>query len=149
MQDYNNLVQELLELDEESLETQLGIQVQAMEADGQGLSLDSIDLDFATRGPISPEVLAKGQELLKRLSAGLYDLMCNPLISDPEIQKVLDEVINENYTKATTILVPILVSGLGLAPTIATLIATLVIKKISKAGSETICKSWKASVGFE
>lgn len=146
MQDYNNLVQELLKLDAESLETQLGIQVQAMEADGQGLSIDSIDLDFGARGPISPEVLAKGQQFMKRLSAELYDLMCNPLISDPDTQKVLHEVIKENYTQATTILVPILVSGLGLAPTIATLIATLVIKKISKAGSETICKSWKASM---
>ncbi|MCF3574004.1 hypothetical protein [Planktothrix agardhii] len=75
--------------------------------------------------------------------------MCNPLGSDSETEKVLDEVINQNYTKAAGILAPVLVSGLGLAPAIATLIATLVIKKIAKAGSEEICKSWKASLPTE
>lgn len=143
MQDYNELIPQLLELDEESLEAQLGLQVQGT---AKGLTLDSIDIDAATKAAINPEVLATGQQLLKRLSVGLYDLMCNPLGSDPETEKVLDEVINQNYTKATGMLVPILVSGLGLAPAIATLIATLVVKKIAKAGAETICKSWKASM---
>lgn len=137
MQDYNKLIPQLLELDEESLEAQLGLQVQG--------TLDSIDIDTGTRAAINPEVLAEGQRLLKRLNSGLYDLMCNPLGSDPETEKVLDEVINQNYTKATGMLVPILVSGLGLAPAIATLIATLVVKKISKVGAETICQSWKAT----
>jgi hypothetical protein len=146
MQDYNELIPQLLELDEESLEAQLGLQVQGT---AKGLTLDSIDLDAAARAPISPEVLAAGQQLLKRLNSGLYDLMCNPLGSDSETEKVLDEVINQNYTKAAGILAPVLVSGLGLAPAIATLIATLVIKKIAKAGSEEICKSWKASLPTE
>ena len=146
MQDYNELIPQLLELDEESLEAQLGLQVQGT---AKGLTLDSIDLDAAARAPISPEVLAAGQQLLKRLNSGLYDLMCNPLGSDSETEKVLDEVINQNYTKAAGILAPVLVSGLGLAPAIATLIATLVVKKIAKAGSEEICKSWKASLPTE
>ncbi|MCB8766053.1 hypothetical protein L2E68_01825 [Planktothrix agardhii 1029] len=146
MQDYNELIPQLLELDEESLEAQLGLQVQGT---AKGLTIDSIDLDAAARAPISPEVLAAGQQLLKRLNSGLYDLMCNPLGSDSETEKVLDEVINQNYTKAAGILAPLLVSGLGLAPAIATLIATLVIKKIAKAGSEEICKSWKASLPTE
>ncbi|MCB8784103.1 hypothetical protein [Planktothrix agardhii] len=146
MQDYNELIPQLLELDEESLEAQLGLQVQGT---AKGLTIDSIDLDAAARAPISPEVLAAGKHLLKQLNSGLYDLMCNPLGSDPETEKVLDEVINQNYTKAAGILAPLLVSGLGLTPAIATLIATLVIKKIAKAGSEEICKSWKASLPTE
>lgn len=153
MQDYNELIPQLLELDEESLEAQLGLQVQEMDSDvrggSQGLTIDSIDLDAAARAPISPEVLAAGQQLLKRLNSGLYDLMCNPLGSDSETEKVLDEVINQNYVKAAGMLAPLLVSGLGLAPAIATLIATLVVKKIAKAGSEEICKSWKASLPTE
>lgn len=146
MQDYNELIPQLLELDEESLEEQLGLQVQGT---AKGLTLDSIDINAAARAPISPEVLAAGQQLLKRLNSGLYDLMCNPLGSDSETEKVLDEVINQNYVKAAGMLAPLLVSGLGLAPAIATLIATLVVKKIAKAGSEEICKSWKASLPTE
>ena len=141
MQDYNELIPQLLELDEESLEEQLGLQVEG--------TLDSIDINATARAAINPEVLAAGKHFLKQLNSGLYDLMCNPLGSDPETEKVLDEVINQNYTKAAGILAPVLVSGLGLAPAIATLIATLVIKKIAKAGSEEICKSWKASLPTE
>jgi hypothetical protein len=138
MQDYNELIPQLLELDEESLEAQLGLQVQG--------TLDSIDINATARAAINPEVLEAGKHFLKQLNSGLYDLMCNPLGSDPETEKVLDEVINQNYTKAAGILAPVLVSGLGLTPAIATLIATLVIKKIAKEGSEAICKSWKASL---
>ena len=138
MQDYNELIPQLLELDEESLEEQLGLQVEG--------TLDSIDINATARAAINPEVLAAGKHFLKQLNSGLYDLMCNPLGSDPETEKVLDEVINQNYTKAAGILAPVLVSGLGLTPAIATLIATLVIKKIAKEGSEVICKSWKASM---
>ena len=138
MQDYNELIPQLLELDEESLEEQLGLQVEG--------TLDSIDINATARAAINPEVLAAGKHFLKQLNSGLYDLMCNPLGSDPETEKVLDEVINQNYTKAAGILAPVLVSGLGLTPAIATLIATLVIKKIAKEGSEAICKSWKASL---
>ncbi|CAC5341194.1 MULTISPECIES: hypothetical protein [Planktothrix] len=141
MQDYNELIPQLLELDEESLEEQLGLQVEG--------TLDSIDINATARAAINPEVLAAGKHFLKQLNSGLYDLMCNPLGSDPETEKVLDEVINQNYTKAAGILAPVLVSGLGLAPAIATLIATLVVKKIAKAGSEAICKSWKASLPTE
>ena len=141
MQDYNELIPQLLELDEESLEEQLGLQVEG--------TLDSIDINATVRAAINPEVLAAGKHFLKQLNSGLYDLMCNPLGSDPETEKVLDEVINQNYTKAARILAPVLVSGLGLAPAIATLIATLVVKKIAKAGSEAICKSWKASLPTE
>ena len=138
MQDYNELIPQLLELDEESLEEQLGLQVEG--------TLDSIDINATARAAINPEVLEAGKHFLKQLNSGLYDLMCNPLGSDPETEKVLDEVINQNYTKAAGILAPVLVSGLGLTPAIATLIATLVIKKIAKEGSEAICKSWKASL---
>jgi hypothetical protein len=143
MQDYNELIPQLLELDEESIEAELGLQVQST---AKGLNLDSIDINATAKAAINPELLAAGKNFLKQLNSGLYDLMCNPLGSDPETEKVLDEVISQNYTKAAGILAPVLVSGLGLTPAIATLIATLVIKKIAKEGSEAICKSWKASL---
>ncbi|MGL5133479.1 MAG: hypothetical protein ACRC78_13190 [Planktothrix sp.] len=143
MQDYNELIPQLLELDEESIEAELGLQVQST---AKGLTLDSIDINATAKAAINPEFLAAGKHFLKQLNSGLYDLMCNPLGSDPETEKVLDEVISQNYTKAAGILAPVLVSGLGLTPAIATLIATLVIKKIAKEGSEAICKSWKSSL---
>ena len=143
MQDYNELIPQLLELDEESIEAELGLQVQST---AKGLTLDSIDINATAKSAINPELLAAGKNFLKQLNSGLYDLMCNPLGSDPETEKVLDEVISQNYTKAAGILAPVLVSGLGLTPAIATLIATLVIKKIAKEGSEAICNPHSADI---
>lgn len=71
MQDYNELIPQLLELDEESLEEQLGLQVEG--------TLDSIDINATARAAINPEVLEAGKHFLKQLNSGLYDLMCNPL----------------------------------------------------------------------
>lgn len=65
----------------------------------QGLTIDSIDLDAAARAPDQSWSIIAGQQLLKRLNSGLYDLMCNPLGSDSETEKVLDEVINQIILK--------------------------------------------------
>jgi hypothetical protein len=73
--------------------------------------------------------------------------MCKPLGGDdPETQKILDETIKENYTKAAGMLAPVLVSGFGLAPAVATLLATLIIKKVSKYLATGICETWEKSL---
>jgi len=150
MKDYNELVEQLLELDEESLELQLGMKLEELDSDpngtGEAATLDSIDVDVAARAPINPELLATGQKLLKRVSAGLFDLICNPLTSDPESKKVIDDVLDQQYTRAAALLAPMLVSALNLAPAVAVLIATLVVKKLAIAGYKELCKSWKASL---
>jgi|GEM_PF-3433159 hypothetical protein len=43
-------------------------------------------------------------------------------------------------------LAPVLVSGLALAPAIATLLATLIIKKIANTGAKAICETWEKSL---
>jgi hypothetical protein len=73
--------------------------------------------------------------------------MCKPLGGDDaETRKILDETINQNYTKAAGMLAPVLVSGLGLAPAVATLLATLIIKKVSKYLATGICETWEKSL---
>ena len=85
MQDYNELIPQLLELDEESIEAELGLQVQST---AKGLTLDSIDINATAKSAINPELLAAGKNFLKQLNSGLYDLMCNPLGSDPETEVI-------------------------------------------------------------
>jgi hypothetical protein len=72
--------------------------------------------------------------------------MCQPLGNDPQTQKILDEAIGQNYTKAAGMLAPVLISGLGLAPAIATLLATLIIKKIANYTATEICDTWKQNL---
>jgi hypothetical protein len=148
------IVESLWELDEDELAAQIGSHTQAIEDDAAGLgttgidpaSLDSIDVDVATRAPIDPRLLEAGRRLFDRVNPLVYELMCKPLGNDADTQKILDEAISQNYTKAASILAPTLISGLGLAPSVATLLATLIIKKIANYAATGICETWQQNL---
>lgn len=148
------IVKSLWELDEEQLAVQIGDRAQAIEDDAAGLgtrgidpaSLDSIDVNVAARASIDPRLLEAGQRLFDRVNPLVYDLMCKPLLNDPQTQKILDEAIDQNYTKAAGMLAPILISGVGLAPAVATLVATLIVKKIANYSATAICDTWKQNL---
>ncbi|MEG4197280.1 hypothetical protein QUA45_03205 [Microcoleus sp. Pol12A5] len=149
------LVESLWELDEDQLEAQIGSHVQAIGDDiaGRGArgldpaSLESIDVNVAARSSIEPRFLEAGKQLFDRVNPLTYELMCKPLGGeDPETQKILDETVNQNYTKAAGMLAPVLVSGVGLAPAVATLVATLIIKKVSKYIATGICETWEKNL---
>ncbi|MEG4207738.1 hypothetical protein QUA20_27925 [Microcoleus sp. Pol7_A1] len=148
------IVESLWELDEDQLAAQIGDRAQAIEDDAAGLgtrgidpaSLDSIDVNVAARASIDLRFLEAGQRLFDRVNPLVYELMCKPLGNDPQTQKILDEAIGQNYTKAAGMLSPVLISGLGLAPAIATLLATLIIKKIANYSATSICDNWKQNL---
>ena len=148
------IVESLWELDEDQLAAQIGDRAQAIEDDAAGLgtkgidpgSLDSIDVGFASKGAIDPRLLEAGKRLFDRVNPLVYELMCKPLGNDSETQKILDEAINQNYTKAASMLAPVLVNGVGLAPAIATLLATLIIKKIANYAATGICETWQQNL---
>jgi hypothetical protein len=152
--EFEAIVASLLELDEDQLQAQLGSRAQAIEEDvaGRGTreidpaSLESIDVNVAARASIDPRFLEAGKQLFDRINPLVYDLMCKPLGDDADTQKILDETINQNYTKAAGMLAPVLVSGVGLAPAVATLVATLIIKKVSKYIATGICETWEKSL---
>lgn len=155
MAEVEALVQSLWELDDDQLEAQIGSQTQAIGDDvaGRGArgidpaSLDSIDVNVAAKASIDPRFLDAGRRLFERVNPLAYELMCKPLGGDdPETQKILDETLNQNYTKAAGMLAPVLISGFGLAPAVATLLATLIIKKASNYAATGICKTWEQSL---
>jgi hypothetical protein len=154
MTEVEAIVASLWELDDDVLEAQLGSRVQAIGDDvaGRGArgvdltSLESIDVNVAARASIDPRLLDAGRQLFDRVNPLVYQLMCKPLGDDAETQKILDETINQNYTKAAGMLAPVLVSGVGLAPAVATLLATLIIKKVSKYLATGICETWEKSL---
>lgn len=148
------LLESLWELDEDQLAAQIGDRAQAIEDDVAGggtrgvdpASLESIDVNIAARASIDPKFLEAGQRLFDRINPSAYELMCKPLGDNADTQKILDETINQNYTKAAGMLAPVLVSGFGLAPAVAALVATLIIKKIANMGATAICESWEKSL---
>ena len=154
MTEFEAIVASLWELDDDVLEAQLGARTQAIGDDVAGgvargvdlTSWESIDVNVAARAAIDPRFLDAGRQLFDRVNPLVYQLMCKPLGDDAETQKILDETINQNYTKAAGMLAPVLVSGVGLAPAVATLLATLIIKKVSKYLATGICETWQKSL---
>ena len=155
MTEVEAIVESLWELDDDVLEAQLGARAQAIGDDVAGgvatgvdlTSWESIDVNVAAKAAIDQTFLDAGRQLFDRVNPLTYELMCKPLGGDDaETRKILDETINQNYSKAVGMLAPVLVSGLGLAPAIATLLATLIIKKVSKYVATGICETWDKSL---
>ena len=152
MTEVEALIESLWELDENQLEAQIGSRAQAIgdNVAGRGTkgidpaSLESLALDVAAKAAIDSRLLEAGGRLFERLNPLVYELMCKPLGgNDLETQKILDEAISQNYIKAASMLASVLISGLGLAPAVATLLATLIIKKIANYIATGICETWE------
>lgn len=151
MTEANELAQQIYDLDEDVLEARLGTLAEEMGGDltgktaPRGVSVDTIDVETATRAPISQTAVELGQKVFTQVNAEAYKILCTPL-GDKDTQEALDKALEENYTKAAGILAPVLVSSLGLAPTIAALVASLIIKKISKDVAGGICSTWEKTL---
>lgn len=162
MAEVETLVESLWQLDDEALEAQLGSHIQAIgdEVAGRGArgagadpaSLDSIDVDVEARAPIDPTFLNAGRRLFDWISPAAYKLLCTPLggkDSDETMQelvKLLDQDLEKNVAKAAKILAPFLATNLGLAPAIAALVSTLIIKRVSKEVSNFTCDAWQKTL---
>ncbi|MGF1494139.1 MAG: hypothetical protein ACFBSC_17135 [Microcoleaceae cyanobacterium] len=147
-QGIDDLASQLTELHEDVLEAQLGNLAEAMGEDLSGetapeeVDVDFIDVNAASRSPISEAAVAMGKRVFEQVSPQAYKIMCTP-IGDPETQKALEKALDENYTKAAGVMAPVLASSLGLAPAVAAIVAALVVKTVSKDISGGICSAWE------
>ena len=151
MTEANELAQRIYDLDEDVLEARLGILAQEMGGDltgksaPRGVALDSIDIEATSRALIPPGAVELGQKVFDRVNAEAYKILCTPL-GDESTRETLDKALEENYTKAAGMLAPVLVSSLGLAPAVAAIVASLIIKRISKDIAGGICSTWEKSL---
>jgi hypothetical protein len=115
-------------------------------------SLDSIDVGVATRAPIDPKFLNAGRRLFNWINPAAYKLLCTPLGGEgsdetmQELVKLLDQDLEKNVAKAAGMLAPFLTANLGLAPAIAALVSTLIIKRVSKEVSKFTCDAWQKTL---
>jgi hypothetical protein len=63
-----------------------------------------------------------------------------------QLVKLLDEDLNKNVAKAAGMLAPFLTANLGLAPAIAALVSTLIIKRVSQGVAEFTCDAWQKAL---
>ena len=115
MTEVKNLAEKIYDIDENLLESQLGILVEGMggdltgESTPRGFSIDSIDFDAVARSPISVATLEAGRKVFNQVSGKAYEILCTPL-GDKSTEEALDKALEESYTKAAGILAPILVN---------------------------------------
>lgn len=158
MADVGESLQNLANLEEDELEAQLGMSAQNIgEAVARGesrkASAASTDLDIALqRGPTWDALKSTGQQMFNWISPTAYKLLCTPLGgegSDETMQqlvKLLDEDLTKNAAKAAGMLAPFLTANLGLAPAIAALVSTLIIKRVSQGAAKFTCDAWQKSL---
>ena len=151
MSKIDELVEDLAGFDEEELKIKLGVYVQNLGEDlnqsGAIDSLEEMSREPVPRGMMTDKALELGERLLKRLNAEAYDLLCgNPFADQGEILQMIEAAMKDNTAKAASLITPILVANLGLAPAVAAIASTLIVQKIAKSVGETICSSWEKTV---
>jgi hypothetical protein len=141
------LTTKLVEFDDTQLFLQLGMSSQAISEDleeqTRSSSINSIEPVFYEITRSNSDTLNFGQRLFKRLNAASYELLCKDPFDNGETLKKLGEALKESTATATGLLAPILVANLGLAPAVAAIVATLIVKTLSKSIADEICSTWK------
>lgn len=85
------------------------------------------------------ELVADSHNLIaqfgKPVEQALYALLCQ----DSELRPTLNEALGGGVKSGVALVVPILVGQFALAPTVALVVATLVIKTFATRGQKTLC----------
>jgi hypothetical protein len=83
-----------------------------------------------------------GRRIVRRLSRELYKLLCGTDPEDSSDRKKLADVLGLGEAAVAGALTGILVTGFGVAPAIATLVAVLIAKRIIAPTLDEFCKFW-------
>ena len=147
MTEITNLVEQVTDKDEDKLESYLGLYVQqrgeSWLKDESVTEIDSDMMETSARGGLAEF----GKRFFAKFNAEAYDLLCgNPFEDDGETLKKLENALKQGTDKAAGLLAPVLIAQLGLAPAVAAIIATLVVKKLAKVTGDTICEMWQESL---
>lgn len=123
-----------------------------------GLRSQALGKDFSKAGELEPEIAYDAQEMgpldeLKKLGVRIfnrwnketYKLLCakeeTALIDREELLKAF----TKGETAVATLLCSYAVTQFGLAPIIATVIVTIVLKRFFRPAYEELCKTWEES----
>ncbi|NJR66095.1 MAG: hypothetical protein HC772_13460 [Leptolyngbyaceae cyanobacterium CRU_2_3] len=136
MAEIETVAQNLLQLDEDDLMVQIGVRAQAIEVSPEAGSIDSLSEEIPTsRGALS-DLLKAGSHVFAPASEQAYKILCSPMGGDSELAAELDRLMSEKTAtaaaKMTSLLTPVLVGSLGLPQSLAVLVGSLIVKKLSK-----------------
>jgi hypothetical protein len=134
--------------DEDTLFEQLGIRAKAIQNNPElsGSFEPTAAYEASTMGVLD-DVRNYGKRLFRRWSVEGYNLICGDDPEDEEDRKELANAFGLGNNKIASVMAAMLVAQLGLAPAIAAVIATILIKRfLLKPAYEQFCDVWKANL---
>jgi hypothetical protein len=137
---------DLAEYDESALTELLGIRAKTIERDPSiaGDLSPKITYNAKFLGPLD-DVKSLGLKILNRWNKELFNIVCGPAKGDEEDRAKIINALSLSEGAAIAAIIPILI-GLGLAPTLAAVIAAIIVKRFLGSAIETLCDSWKLQI---
>jgi hypothetical protein len=138
------VIEKLLQSNENELYERLGMIARAMAADPA--IAGSFDPIIAYDDP-EKEYIENAREfgirMFRRWNVETYKFICGDDIDDMIDRQELTAAFSVNDKAVAAALSSLLVTHVGLAPPLAAVVASLVIKRFSSPGHEEFCKVWK------
>jgi hypothetical protein len=133
----------LMESDVPQLYEELGIRTAAIEQEPAlaGSFAPTVIYDAVAMGPLDG-VRELGRRIFARWESSAYTLVCGTAANDEEDRKSLAGAFGVNSTTVAAFMAALLVSHFGLAPAIAAVIATIVVKRFFRPAFEEFCTVW-------
>lgn len=139
----NAVANDLVDYDEAALIEQLGIRAKMLQQDPSfaGDLAPELNYDAKFLGPLD-SAKALGLKILDRWNKELFEITCGSSSDDKEDRTKILNALTLGEGAAIAALIPVL-AGLGLAPTLAAVLAAIIVKRFFGSAVETICESWK------
>jgi len=144
-----NAVESLEDADDDELYRQLGLRMRAMERDPKlaghfappAAALEPMGMALG-------DIVSAGRRAFATLSQASYALLCTAGPAGGRFDAFVD-TLGTNRMAITAALATVLVAQIGIAPTIAGVVATLAIGKAAPASMEMMCTIWARKAGIE
>jgi hypothetical protein len=141
-------MENLLKYDESQLYQQLGIRKKMLETNPTAAGTFNLEVtdDEASMMGLRDSLEELGQRLYQRWQIEAYNLICGGQAVDEADRKKLADAFGLNQMVLGAAIAGVLVSSVGLAPTIAAVIAAIAVKRFFRPGYEEFCKVWKKNL---
>lgn len=141
------VIGKLLKYDEDELYEMLGMTARAIAADPSIAGMfDPIVSYNEPEMEFIESTREFGRRLFKRWNVETYKFICGDDIDDMIDRWELTEAFSINDKTVAAALSTLLITHVGLAPALAVVISSLVIKRFSRPGHEEFCKVWKRNL---
>jgi hypothetical protein len=139
-------VEKLMEDTESQLYAELGRRSQLLQSEPEVLS--DFDLRSVQAQGAADDLIKAGERFFNRLSIQAYGVLCGEGPQDQAERQELIEAFAKGQQGIAAAIAGLLVANLAIAPAIATVVATLIVRKVAITAYETMCELWGKSLNL-